>query len=276
MASSFEIAQMCVLYIGLLFLSAGLIGTIIQIIIFSTTQIYRRNPCTFYFLLASVHEFGEFIFGFAPQVIATSLNINLANSSPIWCKLRYPFTTSCAVIPLTFTCFATIDQFLVTAKNARHRLKSNIKYAHIISVPIIIFWWLHGLIWIPFQELSRSSGICIYTSELFHIYGGIFVVIIMAGFHVTVMVIFGILAYRNIRQTIVLANQHVDRQLTIMVCIQVVLILISLSPWAIHTIYAIATARVYKDSERIALESLIYTVDYIIGSLAYGVIMLYH
>jgi len=69
------------------------------------------------------------------------------------------------------------------------------------------------------------------------------------------MVIFGYLTYRNIRRTIVLAEQQADRQLVKMILIQVLLVVISMTPFGIYIIYYLITAEVVKGPNRLLKES---------------------
>ncbi|CAF1152942.1 unnamed protein product [Adineta steineri] len=64
------------------------------------------------------------------------------------------------------------------------------------------------------------------------------------------MILFGCLAYRNIQQTIHLAEQHADRQLMRMVLIQVVLVIVSNTPFGAVTAYGLITAGINKDLNR--------------------------
>ena len=64
------------------------------------------------------------------------------------------------------------------------------------------------------------------------------------------MVVFGCLTYRNIRQTIVLAEQKADRQLTRMIFIQIALVVISNTAFGAFTAYILITARETRDIDR--------------------------
>jgi hypothetical protein len=55
------------------------------------------------------------------------------------------------------------------------------------------------------------------------------------GIPVLIEIVFRYLTYHNIRQTIVLSEEHADHQLTKMISIQVVLIIVSITPSAITT-----------------------------------------
>ena len=62
------------------------------------------------------------------------------------------------------------------------------------------------------------------------------------------------------RRTIVLAQQHADYQLTIMTLIQVVLIIVSITPLGMYTAYNWITSEVVKDADRLIKEAFASTI----------------
>ncbi|CAF1124285.1 unnamed protein product [Rotaria sp. Silwood1] len=262
------------LYLGLFFLILGPIGTIMQIFILTTVSYYRTTPCTFYFFIASIRECGLFIAAVGPLVFATILDIDITRISVVWCKLRFFLALSSGAVSSACTCLATIDQFLVTSQHDRFRQLSNIKNAHRVSLFTIIIWWLHDTLWLYYQDMSPVTGVCTYKSNMFFLYAILFICIILCGIPILIMMISGILSYRNIRKTIVLLRLRVDRQMTIIVFIQVVLTLIGLSPFGIYTAYAVIAEMVQKNTDKKVKNALISNITYLFCSVAYGVSVL--
>jgi len=62
-----------------------------------------------------------------------------------------------------------------------------------------------------------------------------YTLIFLCAIPVLINVVFGCLAYRNIRQSRVLTEEHADRQLTRMTLIQILLIIISVIPPGIYS-----------------------------------------
>ncbi|CAF3017862.1 unnamed protein product, partial [Rotaria sp. Silwood2] len=219
----------------------GLMGSVMQVFILTTVSYYRKTPCTFYFIIAAIHECGQFITAFGPLVVAAYLDIDITRISVVWCKLRFFFLASFCAIPLTCACLATIDQFLTTSQHVWFRQWSNIKIAYRASLAIVIIWWLHGTLWLYYQDMSSIIGVCIYRSNAFFAYTIFFICIILCVVHILIMMTFGFLAYRNIRRTTVLLRRHADRQLTIIVFIQILLTLIGITPYGIDSAYGLIT-----------------------------------
>lgn len=86
------------------------------------------------------------------------------------------------------------------------------------------------------------------------------------------MITFGMLAYHNIRlirNTTQLNNA--DRQLTIMVCMQVIIVVISVASYGGYNVYSLATTNVYKDAEQKSKDLMALTVTSLSAFLNYGV-----
>lgn len=68
---------------------------------------------------------------------------------------------------------------------------------------------------------------------------------------VSLTILFGFLTYQNVRESTGLQYLHVDRQLTVMICIQVVLIIWRTIPYGGFMWYSLITKQIQKDTDRI-------------------------
>ena len=84
-----------------------------------------------------------------------------------------------------------------------------------------------------FAGLELNRGICIYSNSIFQVYVPLFVILILTITVSLILIIFGYLAYRNIQRTIALAEQRAQKQVTRMVCMQVILVVCCLSPYCV-------------------------------------------
>jgi hypothetical protein len=89
------------------------------------------------------------------------------------------------------------------------------------------------------------------------------------------MLVFGCLTYRNIHQTIVLAQQKADRQLMRMVLIQIVLVVFSMAPFGIYVAYDIITTGVKKDLDRQLKEYFALTILVLVTYFYYVVCLFF-
>ncbi|CAF4093108.1 unnamed protein product [Rotaria magnacalcarata] len=249
----------------------GIIGSSMLVFIFMTVSYYRKTPCTFYFLIAAIHEFGLFITAICPYVIAAGLDVDLTRVSIVWCKLRYFLAAGFGAVSTTCACLAVIDQFLITSQHAHFRQKSTMKIAYRTSLLAVIIWWLHSCLWLYFQDMSPKQGTCIYRTKAFFTYTTLLFCIGICIIPILTTATFGILTYRNIKNIIVLTRFHIDRQFTIIVFSQVLLSLIGLGPYGIYLIYLITTTNIKKNADRTIKESLVANIAYLFCSVAYGV-----
>ncbi|CAF5173660.1 unnamed protein product [Rotaria magnacalcarata] len=165
---------------------------------------------------------------------------------------------------------ATIDQFLITSQNVRIRQLSSIKNAYRACFSLAIIWWLHGTLWIYYQEISPITVACIYRSDPFFIYAVFFICIILCGAPCLTMVVFGLLANRNIKKTTCLSRLHIDRQLMIVAFIQCLLTLIGLSTFGAYCAYKIITLNFQKTADQKVTDAFVSNVTYMFCSVAYG------
>jgi hypothetical protein len=244
------ISQQITIYSGFFLLLVGLIGNGMNIWIFSRARIYRRISCSFFFLVGSIDNTLNLLINLTTRIMIGGYGIDFTSTSSFWCKTRPFLADTLNLISFTCSCLAVGDQFLVTSRNASLRRCSNIKWAQRIVFVMIIAWCLHGIPYFLYFHISPISNTCVNTNAIYSIYLTIDVFVFLCIAPVLFMIVFGYLAYRNIRLTEVLAGEHADRQLIRMTQIQVMLVMISVVPYLILSIYNVITTGVAKDASR--------------------------
>jgi len=101
-------------YFGLFICVTGIIGGLLNIVVFTTLKTFRQTTCAFYLTTASIA-------GFSQSIIVSLRIFNLefdvqSLSTSIVCKLRFSLSQYCALLSLTAVSMATIDQFLSMTK----------------------------------------------------------------------------------------------------------------------------------------------------------------
>ena len=266
------IGDQVTIYIGLLFLFIGIIGNGINIFIFSTVRTYRTTPSSFYFLCGSIANIIYILINLITRIVTAANGFDLTRTSLIWCKARAFFAGSLSPISLTCSCLATIDQYLVTSKHVHVRACSNIRWAHRIIIIITIIWCIHGIFGPVFYNITSVR--CTSTNSVYADYSAIYVIVIICAIPVLLLTVFGCLTYRNLRQTIFLAEQHVDRQLARTILIQVVLIVVSITPYGINSTYRLITSNIKKSIDQQVTENFITIIVTLISYLYYIVCIL--
>jgi hypothetical protein len=133
------------IYIGLFLFVIGIFGNGMNIYILSSVRIYRRTPCSFYFLVGSIVNILYILINLTSRILNGFYGVDLTSYSIIWCKIRQFSIGALSLISFTYSCLAIIDQFFVTSHTFRLRRCSNIKWSQRIMFIVIIVWYLHGI-----------------------------------------------------------------------------------------------------------------------------------
>jgi hypothetical protein len=232
------------IYYGITVLVGGIIGGIVTTIVFLSLQTFRQNSCAFYLTIMSIVNVGQLFTGLLSRIMISGYGIDWTALSPSYCKIRYFLLQTCTLISLSCICFATIDQYFATSANPRWRQWSSLKVAIPLTISMCIFWNLHGILYLVFfaRTYIPSTGkfTCAITDATFGRYHAYGYFLTLTGFlPVTINIIFALLAFRNIRQvayhTVPLVRRALEKQLTVMVLVQVILNACTLLPSSIIT-----------------------------------------
>ncbi|CAF1660284.1 unnamed protein product [Adineta ricciae] len=200
------------------------------------------------------------------RILNVGYNIDLIDKSNAWCKVRQYFLLVPAVVSTTISCLATIDQYLATSSSVDLRRHSQIKWAHRITVIMLIFWCAHGIPVFLFYDLSPVTKTCTNMNAAYDIYRLVYLIGIICIIPVSIMILFGCLTYRNVQQRLKCIELHIDQQIIKMTLIHVILVIVSLLPYGIFNIYILITSSVVKDVDRQVKE---YLATSILSMMAY-------
>lgn len=219
------------LYLGGLLMIGGVIGGLLNIIVFQSLEIYRKSSSAFYLTIVSIINIGQLLTGLFSRVLNGIIDQDWSESSLPICKIRYYCFHVCAVISPTCLCLVTIDQFLATSTRPQWQRLSNIKIAYRLSLLTIIFWLLYAiplaLYYTPKLSLETGLSTCMISHPIYiQYYNNFHLPIFMCVLPMSITSIFGFLAYYNIKQfsyrTVPLIRRRHEAQLTTMVLIQII------------------------------------------------------
>ena len=204
---------------------------------------------------------------YCPRVLITGFAIDWTILSLTYCKFRVTFAQLCTLMSYACLCLATIDQYFATCTRPRWQQWSNIKLAHRL---IIISFIALSLILIPYpiflDHLKSATGkiSCNMNNTIMLQYRNYFMALLILGYIPDLISsIFGIMAYRNIRQishrAVPLVRRELDKQLTTMVLVQVVINFFTNVPCVSMTAVMYATANI-KDSSITDIIQFTYNV----------------
>lgn len=218
------------IYLGLTTLIGGVLGGILNIVVFLSLRTFRQNSCAFFLTVMSFFNIGQLLTGLFSRILITGFNKDWTETSPAFCKLRIYCLHVCTLISYTCICLATIDQYLATSLRPRWQQMMTLRRAQYMCAFFIVAWLLYGipsLVWYA-PVFSARTGInaCTTTNPVFTTFLRYIYTLVLTGIlPIIITVVFGSLAYRNVRQipyrTVPLVRRELDKQLTSMVLVQV-------------------------------------------------------
>ncbi|CAF1489317.1 unnamed protein product [Adineta ricciae] len=247
---------------------------LLTITIFLSLKTFRQNSCAFYLLSMSSFNFIRLIISTTLVVISMAFTINWTSLIVFYCQIRSLVALSCLINAVTLLCLAVIDQYLATCARQQWQQWSNIKVAHRLTILVSVIWFCHGILYvIYFRQLSPiNTAICISVDPVFlqyHIYGYF---LTLTNLFPLVAVIFGLMAYRNTRtlttRTNPLVRHELDKQLTIMVLVEICVYAFTQIPYSITNGFLLLNTN--RDPVFIAQWNLINAVTLTLNILTNG------
>lgn len=218
------------IYLGICTFIAGVLGGILNIIVFLSLKTFRQSSCAFFLTVMSFVNIGQLMTSLFSRILITGFAKDWTETSTAFCKFRSYCLQVCSLISYTCMCLATIDQFLATSLQPRWQKCLTLRRAQYLCGSLIVLWLLCGipsLIWYAPVFSSRTGTVsctitdATYTRVLRYTYTLVFAGILP----IFITVLFATLAYRNVRQipyrTVPLVRRELDKQLTSMVLVQV-------------------------------------------------------
>ncbi|UJR19004.1 hypothetical protein I4U23_022134 [Adineta vaga] len=222
--------QQVFIYMGISILSLGLIGGVLNTIVFLSLRTFRESSCAFYLIVMSILNIGQLLSGLLTRILISGFNTDLTSLSLFYCKFRLYFYQASALSSITCICLATIDQYFATCTRPHWQQWSNIRLARrllISLISVVIIEQIPCLIYYD-QKVSTSSNrtMCISTSTKFDQFNSFFNTLTLGNFIPLVITFsFGILTCRNVQQlsyrTVPLVRRELDKQLSTMVLVQI-------------------------------------------------------
>ncbi|CAF1560193.1 unnamed protein product [Adineta ricciae] len=233
-------------YFGSTVLVVGVLGGILNLIVFLSLRTFRENSCAFYLSFMSFANLIHLLASLSGHIIIFGFGYDWTVITAFLCKSRVAHIQLWLLTSFTCVCFAIIDQFLSTSFNPRWHRWCNIKLARYAIAATIIFWSIHAIPFVIYYNIVTSplypnQPVCIITNGIVQAYSSFgYALVLMGILPLTIMTVFGILAYYNIQnlayRTVPLVRRELDKQLTHMVLIQLIYNFFVLSPYVVASI----------------------------------------
>ncbi|UJR18152.1 hypothetical protein I4U23_005052 [Adineta vaga] len=227
----------------------GTFGNIFNIIIF-TRRTLRDNPCSMYFLSASIINLLEIYIVILFYYFSISWNWMPANTNIVWCIISNFLTYPIIALVLWFIVLCSFDRFLTSSRNANTRRISSLLLARkMILSTTLFFFLLFGHLSIVLRPITiENKTYCTVLSDSYIIFYNILFVTIGNVLPIILMTIFGFLTILNVRKTRnnvapqgnIIRNERMrskDHQFIRMVLFQVLITVIISIPFCCVSMY---------------------------------------
>ena len=262
------ITQQILIYFGLFILVFGVIGGILNVIIFTTLNTFRETTCGFYLTTVSLINTAQLLTILFVRILSDGFGTGIRSISWV-CRTHNYVGVWCVLLSMTIICLAVIDQYISmsayrhysTKRLARRAILSTFVIVSLYCICFAIYW-------------GAPSGICASINSSFTIFATHFHFPILIGFlPLTTMTTFSLLAFYSARtlnrRQINIVRLSRDRQLTAMTLCHVVFVVITTLPFIIFFIYTLSQTN--QDPERIARNNLISAITTLIYYLSFAV-----
>lgn len=248
------------IYMSSIFFVTGLINAVMILFIFTRHQ-FRQSSSSIYILTKAICDIILLNMITFSRLYAGATGTNATLTNVIWCKLRSSAFTFVTCFSFGCVYLSGFDQWVCTSRDVRKRQWHSKRVAYYAILTLFIFSL--GLTGVPIfvMYLPRAAPpACTFTTIVFAEYYNLFFSpMVFCILPIVVPVTFGLFTYRNIRLFTNRTNR-IERQLTRMILLQLVVVSIVSIPYAIFTFYNAATLHLPKDSLRLAQEYLYSTV----------------
>lgn len=248
-----------------IYLVLGNIGLLLNMIFFSQ-KTHRQNPCSLYLLASTICRLTTLNISLIPIIYALD-HPDQRNTSLIYCKLQYYFRHVPNQMMRSLIILACVDRYALCS--IRPRIRSFSQYwVAIRLIPAIVVMWLLVTLYIPLLQ-SIERGKCGMHDTVFAFIYTIYNIITTGLFPPAAMTVFSVLVVLSLMrirarvQTTVGAGtasgvvRKRDRDLIRMSLVEVIVYLITTTPYSMVVVYLFATRTASKGLDQQKLESFI-------------------
>ena len=231
-----------VTYLGIFVVIAGILGESLNIIVFLSLRTFRQSSCAFHLTVMSMVNICQLLSSLFSRIIPAELDIDWSKTSAFYCKFRFYLYQVSAMISLTCLCLAVIDQYLATCVSLYWQRLASIRVAHRAAAVNVSIWIIYNIpVFVYYNYIVSSKNhqaICVINDQVFTQFNNYANRFLVGKFlPICTTCIFGVLTLRNIknmaRRTLPVVRRALEKQLTIMVLLQAVVMLFTNIPYII-------------------------------------------
>ena len=273
----------------------GTVGNIVNALVLSQKTL-RSNPCTWLFLVSSIFYCISIVASLSSRILST-WKADLSTTDSVLCKLRAFILFNSATIAAWLIALATVDRWLSSSTDANRRRQSTLRNAQRGMILIVVVSSLIETqkLYCYEANLTNTPIKCYTKNVACGIVSDLSLVLITILIPLVIMIMFGLMIISNVRQTqsrlqpmsmmvnsrtvntsmpTTAGHQHhrkrIDRQLLIMLFVQVSLIVLFTLPLATTKLYSTLTRDQSKSALQNATESFTLSFFFLVFNIASG------
>jgi hypothetical protein len=273
----------------------GVVGNLFNMLVLSQRTL-RSNPCAWLFLVSSIAYCINIVSSLIPRLLST-WNADIESTNQVLCKLRVFIFYDSITVASWLIVLATVDRWLLSNTDVNRRQKSTLKKAQRGLICVVILSTLIETEQLYCYEANlRNTPLKCYTkSATCSIVSDLSYALITILLPLLFMIVFGLMTIYNVHQVQsrvhpigTITNGRVshepasismgyrsqrkktDRQLLIMLFVQVLIILTLTLPIALSKFYTTITSHTPKSALRSTIESFLFNFFLIFANIASG------
>lgn len=246
--------------VGLFIYIFGILGNCLNIYVF-TRPVYRNTTSVMYLVAFSIASCIQILHTLSPRIISDGFLIPVVKSNTLYCQFRNTISSTASLCAISYPCWASFNQYISTSRNPILRIQwSSKRFTYHAIFATVLFW---VIVFLPLGIFSQAiSNNCTYSNSYISIiYTYVVNPIAYSVLPTILFTYFNISIINNLRVAPITVvsntNKRLQRQVQRMLVSQLIILILSGSPFVIQSVYSVATISVSKEPNRIAIESLI-------------------
>ncbi|CAF1398303.1 unnamed protein product [Adineta steineri] len=230
-------------YSGFIIFGFGVIGNALNLLVFTQLKLFRTNRCAFYITIESISNLVYFCFTISVTILTSIYGDAAIGGSNAWCKIKYIVGQICGLTTFYMISFSAVDQFFSTNYRLNLRQMCTLKLGRYFAFIFICFAIIHSITLGSFYDIQPTVG-CVISNYVAVQYSTFFFYPILAGLlPIVIASVFSMLAYHNVRHIVrrqlPIVRRKLDKQITAMVLMRVIVFVCLLLPYITYRIYVI-------------------------------------
>ncbi|CAF0858877.1 unnamed protein product [Adineta ricciae] len=255
---------------GFFIFLAGMIGNILNIIVFTSLKTFRQTSAAFYMTSASFVNIFQLVVGLLSRILITGYNIDPTKTSSFICKTRQFTLITTMLMAFSCMCLAAIDQYLSLTQRWRHLC--TVKAASRFIIGFFVAWILHGITLFIYSDVISTEATgqttCGLLNTGFSTYYSRFLFPVLLGvLPLIIRVFFGILAFVTVKRLskreVPVVRLERDKQLTTMVLVEVAVDVVLTLPYSIYN-YWYSSSVTFNDGVSSAVNQFIIALTRVV------------